>query len=85
MLVEAPSNSAPAKRSVTIRGHRTSISLEAEFWDALQDIATERKCSVSGLIAEIDAMRAQPQTASGLSGAVRVYILAWFRERAAST
>jgi predicted DNA-binding ribbon-helix-helix protein len=73
---------APVKRSVTIRGHRTSISMETEFWDALHEIAAAQKCSVSGLIAEIDAMRLQPQTASGLSSAVRVYVLSWYRERA---
>ncbi len=76
------STGVPIKRSVTIAGHRTSISLEAEFWDALQDIAKRQEQSVSGLIAEIDAAREAPHTAGGLSSAVRCYVLAWYRKRA---
>lgn len=71
---------APVKRSVTIAGHRTSVSLEAEFWDALADIAKARHRSVNGLISEIDAARPNSGAqAGGLSGAVRRYILAWYR------
>lgn len=66
------------KRSVTIAGHRTSVSLEAPFWDALRDIARARKMSVNRLITEIDAAR-EPGT--GLSGALRVYVLAYYRNQ----
>lgn len=58
------------KRSVTVAGHRTSLSLECAFWDALKDLAVERRCSVSALIAEIDARRT-----GNLSSAVRVWVL----------
>lgn len=75
---------APVKRSVTIAGHRTSISLEPEFWDALRDIANAQNRSVNGLIAEIDAARPPAgQQASGLSSAARRYVLAWYRGKAA--
>jgi predicted DNA-binding ribbon-helix-helix protein len=65
----------PAKRSFTIGGHRTSISLEAAFWDALKAAAAEDGLPVSRLIARIDAERA----GCGLSSAIRVWLLARFR------
>jgi len=58
------------KRSVDIAGHRTSISLEEPFWDALTAIATERQISMNKLIAEIDKERA-----GNLSSALRVFVL----------
>lgn len=58
------------KRSVDIDGHRTSVSIEAPFWEALRDIADKRKLSVNQLIAEIDKDRA-----GNLSSAIRVYVL----------
>ncbi len=77
--MEHPST-GPVKRSVTIAGHRTSVSLEAEFWDALADIAKARNRSVNGLISEIDAARpAGGDQAAGLSTAVRLYVLAHYR------
>lgn len=56
------------KRSITIHGHRTSISLEAPFWDFLEEIAKNRGLSISALVAEIDdartkALMAQSQMA----------------------
>jgi predicted DNA-binding ribbon-helix-helix protein len=70
------------KRSVTIAGHRTSLSLEAAFWDALKEIATARGQSLNRLIEEIDRRR-QEQTAldgaPNLSSAARVFVLAWLR------
>jgi predicted DNA-binding ribbon-helix-helix protein len=68
----------PAKRSFTIGGHRTSISLEAAFWDALKAVAAEEGLPVSRLIAQIDAVRA----GCGLSSAIRVYLLDRFRSAA---
>jgi len=67
------------KRSVSIAGHRTSVSLEEPFWDALRDIAKARKTSINKLITEVDAGRA-PDT--GLSSALRVFVLEWFRRPA---
>ena len=58
------------KRSVVIQGHRTSLSLEQPFWDALKEIATRRGLSLARLIAEIDAGRS-----GNLSSAARVYVL----------
>lgn len=58
------------KRSVLIAGHPTSISLEAEFWDALKAAAERRNCSVAALIADIDSERT-----GNLSSAVRVFLL----------
>lgn len=68
-----------AKRSVTIAGHRTSVSLEAPFWDALAEIAAEAGRSQSALIVEIDRDR-EPST--NLSAAIRLFILSWYRARA---
>jgi predicted DNA-binding ribbon-helix-helix protein len=59
------------KRSVSIAGHRTSVSLEAPFWDALKEIAERRGISVQQLVGEIDAGRG----AQNLSSAIRVFVL----------
>ncbi|HEY7763944.1 MAG TPA: ribbon-helix-helix domain-containing protein [Aestuariivirgaceae bacterium] len=59
------------KRSVKIAGHRTSLSLEPQFWDALKQAAQERGLSVSALVAEIDDRRGTVN----LSSAVRIYVL----------
>lgn len=64
------------KRSLTIAGHRTSLALEPEFWAALDEIAAQRGVSVAGQIGEIDEARSVPN----LSSAVRIAILAWYRE-----
>ena len=68
--------SRPVKRSFTIAGHRTSISLEGAFWEALKAIAAEQHIPVTRLIDRIDAGRGS----SGLSSAVRVWILAHYRD-----
>lgn len=60
------------KRSVTIGGHRTSISLETPFHTELERIATERGASMSALIGEIDAGR---DPATNLSSALRLFVL----------
>ena len=62
------------KRSVTLRGHRTSLALEPAFWTALDRAAREDGRSLAGLVARIDEAR----TGSGtpLSSAVRVWVLA---------
>lgn len=58
------------KHSVTVAGHRTSISLEVAFWEALQDIARSQNMSINKLIAEIDEARS-----TNLSSAIRVFVL----------
>lgn len=62
------------KHSVTVAGHRTSITLEVAFWDSLKEIAIAKDKSVNCLIAEIDV--AQPEN---LSSALRVYILDYYK------
>ena len=70
------------KRSMTIAGHRTSITLEQPFWDALKEIACSDKVSVTELVRRIDARR----TGDGsLTSAVRVFILERVRTRPACT
>ena len=64
------------KRSVTIRGHRTSFSLEQAFLDELQAIAAARGQKLAALIAEVDAAR--PREAN-LSAALRVFVLDWVK------
>jgi len=59
------------KRSVSIAGHRTSVSLERAFWDALQMLAAKRGVPVSALIVEIDAAR----QVKNLSSALRLFVL----------
>ena len=63
---------APVKRSLTLRGHRTSVSLEDDFWHAFRDIAAERGQALNALAAEIDEAR---DPATGLASAIRVFIL----------
>jgi predicted DNA-binding ribbon-helix-helix protein len=60
-----------SKHSLVIAGHRTSISLERAFWDALQSIARERQVSVAALAASVDAERGD----ANLSSALRVFVL----------
>ena len=59
------------KRSLTIAGHRTSLSLEPEFWDALKKAAREDKKSLAALVGEIDTGRGE----RNLSSAIRVWVL----------
>ena len=67
----------PVKRSLTLRGHRTSVSLEDEFWTAFREIAKEKGRAINDLAAEIDAGR-HPET--GLASAIRVFVLRRYRE-----
>lgn len=71
-----------AKRSLTVAGHRTSISLEDPFWDGLAAIAASRRLSVAALVASID--RGRP-TGTNLSAAIRVAVLDWYRKQAKAT
>ncbi len=65
----------PVKHSLTLRGHRTSVSLEAAFWDEFRRLATVSGRSLNDLAAEIDANRAD----IGLASAIRVHVLGWLR------
>jgi len=60
------------KRSISIRGHRTSFSLEKPFFDELLRIAAERGLSVAALVAEVDETRPRD---TNLSSALRVFVL----------
>jgi len=66
---------SPLKRSLTIAGHRTSLSLEPEFWDALRAIAAQNGLAPARLVEQIDKTRGS----DNLSSAVRVHILKHFR------
>ena len=68
----------PVKRSLTLKGHRTSVSLEDEFWRAFREIAEEKDQPINALAAEIDVAR-DPET--GLASAIRVFILNWYRHK----
>lgn len=59
------------KRSLTIAGHRTSLSLEPEFWESLRKFATDERKSLATLVGEIDNARGD----RNLSSAIRVWIL----------
>jgi predicted DNA-binding ribbon-helix-helix protein len=61
------------KRSFRLAGHRTSVALEPEFWAALEAAATERRLSLAGLVAEVDAARPDPSLP--LASALRVFAL----------
>jgi predicted DNA-binding ribbon-helix-helix protein len=62
-----------AKRSFSLAGHRTSVALEPEFWAALDAIATARAVSLSALVGELDAARAE--TGAPLASTLRVFAL----------
>ena len=63
----------PVKRSLTLQGHRTSVSMEAGFWAEFQRLAQDRGLSVNALAAELDASRQPP---ASLASAIRLFVLA---------
>jgi predicted DNA-binding ribbon-helix-helix protein len=71
----------PKKRSLTLKGHRTSISLEDAFWSALNDIANKQTKSISELVEIIDENRGE----AGLSSTIRIYILQYYRNQVATS
>lgn len=71
-------NARPVKHSLTLHGHRTSVSLEAPFWDAFRDIAAARNMGLNELAAEIDEARG---VSAGLASAIRVYVLDYYRRQ----
>lgn len=72
----------PIKHSLTLSGHRTSVTLEAPFWDAFRALARAEDKPINRLAAEIDAAR-DPET--GLASAIRVWVLERVRDGALSS
>ena len=72
--------SRPVKRSLTLNGHRTSVSLEEEFWRAFREIADRKNIAINALAADIDAARG---VETGLATAIRLYVLKDLQVRAA--
>jgi predicted DNA-binding ribbon-helix-helix protein len=64
-----------AKRSVVIKGHKTSLSLEDPFWSALWEIARNKGSTIGGLVAQIDSQR----TGTNLCSAIRMYVFEYFK------
>ena len=70
-----------AKRSIVVGGHKTSVSLEEPFWNGMKEISGFRKITLSELAGEIDHNRRQ----GNLSSAMRLFVLDYFKSRAAAT
>ncbi len=66
----------PVKHSLTLKGHRTSVSLEPEFWEAFREIAADRRQPINVLAAEIDRARGLE---TGLATAIRLFVLRHYR------
>lgn len=72
--------SPPVKRSVTIAGHQTSITLEPVFWDALQQMAADDNLPLNALVARIDAARLGAADPPNLASAIRVWLFEHCRQ-----
>jgi predicted DNA-binding ribbon-helix-helix protein len=73
--------SVSVKRSVVINGHKTSVSLEDEFWNGLKEFARRQHASLSNTINEIDKKRRR----GNLSSAIRLFVLNWERAQPQQT
>lgn len=71
-MIDLPEMTAPAKRSVTINGHRSSVTLEDAFWRALTDLAARHDLTRAALITQIDHAR---PPGVGLATALRLAVL----------
>ncbi|MCR8549660.1 ribbon-helix-helix domain-containing protein [Salipiger sp. P9] len=69
----------PVKHSLSLRGHRTSVSLEEAFWNEFRAIARAEGKALNALAAEIDETRGLE---AGLASAIRVYVLKYVKARA---
>jgi predicted DNA-binding ribbon-helix-helix protein len=69
--------SAIVKHSVVLEGHKTSVSLENEFWEGLREIAEVQKTNLSSLVRQVDRDRG---TGGNLSSAIRVYVFKHFHD-----
>jgi len=78
MTIDPPPGgfAGPVKRSITIAGHQTSISLEPLFWDALEAAAAAHGLPLSALVAAIDHARIGARTPTNLASAIRTWLLA---------
>ena len=76
------SDEPPAKHSLTLAGHRTSVSLEPAFWAALQTMAAQEGLSVNAMASRIDAARGAEV---GLASALRVAVLRWALDSGAAS
>jgi predicted DNA-binding ribbon-helix-helix protein len=65
----------PVKRSITIAGHQTSISLEPIFWEALETAAATQAVPLSALVAAIDHARIQAEAPPNLASAIRTWLM----------
>ena len=65
------------KHSIVVGGHKTSVSLEDDFWAALTEIALKDRATLSGLVGSIDSQRQH----GNLSSAVRLFVLNHYRQR----
>lgn len=68
-------HAGPVKRSITIAGHETSISLEPPFWSALESAARIRDLPLSALVARIDADRVDAGATANLASVLRCWLL----------
>ena len=80
-MAKHPPDSPVRKRSVVINGHRTSISLEDAFWNALREIASTKDVTLSALVTQIDDDR-QMHKQVNLSSAIRLAVLDYYRSGA---
>jgi predicted DNA-binding ribbon-helix-helix protein len=65
------------KRSIVIGNHKTSVSLEDEFWKGLKEIATQRVTNLTDLVSKIDSQREH----DNLSSAIRIFVLNFYRSQ----
>jgi predicted DNA-binding ribbon-helix-helix protein len=70
-------NSPVVKRSIVVRGHKTSVSIEEAFWNGMKEISGQRCMTLSELVGEIDTKRHQ----GNLSSEIRLFVLDHFRNR----
>ena len=72
--------SAIVKRSIVIAGHKTSVSLEDEFWNGLKEIARDQRATLSNLVGDVDTRRQH----GNLSSTIRLFVLDHYRARMAA-
>ncbi|QJB70426.1 ribbon-helix-helix domain-containing protein [Parasphingorhabdus halotolerans] len=65
----------PVKRSITIAGHQTSITLEPLFWDLLKAASEQRDLPLNALVAQIDVLRLEADEPPGLATAIRLWLV----------
>ncbi len=71
----------PRKHSIEIAGHKTSISLEPQFWEILRTAAALERVPVNALVGRIDAERIASPTPPGLASAIRLWLVGWLASR----